>query len=66
MRISEVAGELVLDITDYGRYQPAHIGSAQGAAGMHDRASELVGEIHWDEGGEGGTKVLLRFPLPPG
>ena len=64
VRVSELAGELVLDITDYGHYEPERIGEGQGTSGMRERAAQLQGEISWDEGTQGGTKVLLRFPLP--
>jgi signal transduction histidine kinase len=63
VRISELAGELVLDVTDFGHYTPSRIGEGQGTAGMRERAAELHGEIRWDEGTQGGTKVVLRFPL---
>lgn len=63
VRVSELAGELVLEITDYGRYDPQGIGAGQGTAGMRERAAELQGDIQWDEATQGGTKVLLRFPL---
>lgn len=63
VRVSELAGELVLEITDYGRYDPQGIGAGQGTAGMRERAAELQGDIQWDEATQGGSKVLLRFPL---
>lgn len=65
VRIGELAGELVLDITDYGHYAPERIGEGQGTAGMRERATGLGGAIHWDEGTQGGTKVVLRVPLVP-
>ena len=63
VRIRELAGELVLEITDFGHYAPERIGEGQGTAGMRERAADLGGDIHWDEGTQGGTKVVLRFPL---
>lgn len=63
VRVSELAGELVLEITDFGLYDPQRIGAGQGTAGMRERAAELQGDIQWDEATQGGTKVLLRFPL---
>lgn len=63
VRVSELAGELVLEITDYGLYDPQRIGAGQGTVGMRERAAELQGDIQWDEATQGGTKVLLRFPL---
>lgn len=64
VRVSVVESELVLDITDYGRYQPELLGEGQGTRNMREHAVGLGGEIAWDAGTLGGTKVLLRFPLP--
>ena len=57
--------ELLLDITDDGPepWQPG-AGDGQGTRGMRQRASELRGSIDWDQGTTGGTKVVLRVPLP--
>ncbi len=57
--------ELLLDITDDGP-EPWHPGEGdgQGTRGMRHRASQLHGSIGWDEGTTGGTKVVLRVPLP--
>lgn len=60
------AAELVVEITDDGLYAPAGIGSGTGTSGMRERAAQLQGEIHWDEGTRGGTKVVLRVPLRAG
>lgn len=64
VRISLLGPELLLDVTDLGRWNPARIGTGQGTVGMREHADGLDGEIRWDEGTQGGTKVLLRFPLP--
>ncbi len=52
--------ELLLEITDDGSYRPAQIGEGRGTATMRERASALQGDIRWDQGTLGGTKVLLR------
>lgn len=63
IRSRRVAGDLVLDVTDDGPGpKPEQTGA--GTSAMRRRAAELHGSIHWDAGTEGGTKVLLRFPLP--
>lgn len=64
VRISHLAGELVLDVTDFGRYTPQAIGEGQGTRNMREHAAGLGGDIAWDEATQGGTKVLLRVPLP--
>ncbi|HEX4871583.1 MAG TPA: ATP-binding protein [Nevskiaceae bacterium] len=63
IRARVVAGELMLDVTDDG---PGVEGlrSGQGTRGMQARAEQLHGSIAWDPGTTGGTKVVLRFPLP--
>ena len=43
---------------------PARIGSGRGTRSMQSRAGELHGDIVWQAGTLGGTKVRLRFPLP--
>ena len=65
MRIGAVGGELLLDVTDDGPGLAA-AGRAQGRgiAGMRNRAEALHGSIGWESGTLGGTKVILRFPLP--
>lgn len=57
--------ELLLDITDDGPepWRPG-VGDGQGTLGMRQRASELHGSIDWGRGTTGGTKVVLRVPLP--
>ena len=63
IRVAQSARELVLDITDDG---PGSSGppEGRGSDNMRQRAAELQGSIAWDAGTLGGTKVLLRFPLP--
>ncbi len=63
IRARLVAGELLLDVTDDGPGpQPDRRGA--GTSAMRRRAQDLHGSIEWNRGTEGGTKVLLRFPLP--
>lgn len=68
MRIRAVADELLLDLTDDGPGLPAPGAGAagRGIAGMRHRAQALHGSIGWEAGTLGGTKVILRFPLPAG
>jgi len=55
---------LVLDVTDDGD-SLSHDGPlGRGMVNMRRRAEELHGSIAWDAGTFGGTKVVLRFPLP--
>ena len=63
IRSRQIGEDLVLDVTDDGPGpRPEQTGA--GTSAMRRRAEELHGSIHWDAGTEGGTKVLLRFPLP--
>jgi signal transduction histidine kinase len=56
---------LLLDVTDLGgAAAPVEPGSGRGTAAMQERAAELRGSIAWTAGTEGGTKVVLQFPLP--
>ncbi|MEO8671374.1 MAG: ATP-binding protein [Tahibacter sp.] len=62
VRLAVRSGDLLLELTDDG-----HRGVVAGGTGMRSmrhRAEELAGDIRWTEGTAGGTKVLLRFPLP--
>ena len=63
IRSRQNGGDLVLDVTDDGP-GPKLAQTGAGTTAMRRRAEELHGSIHWDAGTEGGTKVLLRFPLP--
>lgn len=64
IRVSHLVDELVLDVTDFGHYAPQAIGEGQGTRNMREHAAGLGGGIVWDEATQGGTKVLLRVPLP--
>ncbi|ROH87801.1 ATP-binding protein [Stagnimonas aquatica] len=52
--------ELMLEITDDGQFEAARIGAGAGTSGMRERAADLGGDIRWNEGTLGGTKVILR------
>ena len=62
--VDRVGNDLVFEVTDDGRFDPARIGEGRGTRSMQSRAGELHGNISWQAGTLGGTKVLLRFPLP--
>ena len=65
MRICALGDELLLDVTDDGPgLATAADASGSGIAGMRHRAQALQGRIDWEAGTLGGTKVILRFPLP--
>ncbi|MBX3727214.1 MAG: hypothetical protein KF823_14995 [Xanthomonadales bacterium] len=69
VRVQVAAGpELLLELTDDGSADLAGVGAAAGSGvrNMRDRARALDGEIDWRAGTLGGTKVLLRAPLPGG
>jgi signal transduction histidine kinase len=59
-----VGNDLVFEVTDDGHFDPSRIGEGRGTRSMQSRAGELHGNISWQAGTLGGTKVLLRFPLP--
>jgi signal transduction histidine kinase len=63
VRLYEVDGVLMCDVTDDGRFDDQQIGSGTGTQSMRARADELGGEIAWHPGTLGGTKVTLRVPL---
>lgn len=63
--VDRVGSDLVFEVTDDGRFDPSRIGEGRGTRSMQSRAGELHGRISWQAGTLGGTKVLLRFPLPP-
>lgn len=63
VRVSHLVDELVLDITDFGHFEAAQVGQGQGSQNMRQHAAGLGGAVRWDEGTQGGTKVLLRMPL---
>lgn len=60
VRAFRAGAELMLEITDDGQYQPAQIGEGRGTSTMRERAAGLGGDIRWNEGTLGGTKVILR------
>ena len=62
--VDRVGNDLVFEVTDDGRFDPSRIGEGRGTRSMQSRAGELHGNISWQAGTLGGTKVLLRFPLP--
>lgn len=62
--IARIGSDLIFEVTDDGRFNPARIGDGRGTRSMRSRADELHGNIHWQQGTLGGTKVHLRFPLP--
>ena len=62
--VARVGHDLFFEVTDDGHFDPARIGEGRGTRSMLSRAGELHGDISWQAGTQGGTKVLLRFPLP--
>lgn len=64
VNVGEAGPWLVFEITDDGHFEPARIGQGRGTRSMQTRAGELHGDIAWQAGTLGGTKVCLRFPLP--
>lgn len=62
--IEQVGHELAFEVTDDGLFDDSLIGSGRGTRSMRSRAGELHGNIHWQPGTEGGTKVRLCVPLP--
>ena len=66
IRSSVVADTLIIDVTDDAAVAllDTDIGSGVGTRGMKARAEQIHGSISWDKGTQGGTKVLLRVPLP--
>ena len=62
--VGRAANDLVFEVTDDGHFDPNRIGEGRGTRSMQTRAGELLGNISWQAGTLGGTKVLLRFPLP--
>lgn len=63
--VGRIGSELVFEVTDDGCFNAARIGDGRGTRSMRSRADELHGNIRWQQGTLGGTKVQLRFPLPP-
>lgn len=65
VRVRLDAQQLLLDLTDDGFGSPAEPREGRGMDSMRARAAELQGRIDWAPGTLGGTKITLRFPLPP-
>lgn len=63
--VGRAGNDLIFEVTDDGHFDPARIGGGRGTRSLRQRADELHGDIHWRQGTLGGTKVHLRFPLPP-
>ncbi len=57
---------LLLDYTDDGPepHTDAHAVQGAGTGNIRARAEELHGQVNWTEGTQGGTKIVLEFPLP--
>lgn len=64
VRVRASAARLLIDITDDGPGLGTAAAASRGMQGMRQRAGELQGSLHWDAGTQGGTKVILEFPLP--
>lgn len=64
VRVVVQGAVLVLDITDDGSGLQPQAAPSRGMQSMQSRARELQGALHWDAGTQGGTKVVLEFPLP--
>jgi len=53
-----------LEVTDDGRgFDAASIRAGVGLSGMHERASEIGGELTVESGPGKGTRVMVEFPL---
>lgn len=64
IRVQTLGSELAVEITDFGRFRSEGIGQGTGTRNMQQHAEQLGGELEWNEATLGGTRVLLRFPLP--
>lgn len=63
VRAFRAGSELMLEITDNGQFRPDQIGEGRGTATMRERAQDLGGDIRWNVGTLGGTKVILRAKI---
>jgi signal transduction histidine kinase len=66
VRVRPDGQQLLLDVTDDGFGTPANMREGRGMDSMRSRAAELKGHIDWTPGTQGGTKIVLRFPLQGG
>lgn len=66
VRVRPDGAQLLLDVTDDGFGTPVDVQEGRGMDSMRSRAAELKGRIDWTPGTQGGTKIVLRFPLPEG
>jgi signal transduction histidine kinase len=66
VRVRPDGAQLLLDVTDDGFGTPESVREGRGMDSMRTRAAELKGRIDWTPGTQGGTKIVLRFPLPEG
>lgn len=64
LRVRPDGTQLLLDLTDDGFGTPEHAAEGRGMHNMRSRAAALQGRIDWAPGTLGGTKIVLRFPLP--
>ena len=58
-----IADDLMLDLTDDGAFNAEPAVSGSGTRSMQERTAALHGQIAWQAGTWGGTKVALRVPL---
>ena len=64
VRVAVREQQLRLELTDDGSGAGVAAAAAgSGLRGMRERAAELAGDIDWQAGTAGGTKVLLSMPL---
>ena len=64
MRVKCTGNLLLLDVTDDGPGLSQFAAAGRGTTNMKQRADALHGSINWTPGTEGGTKVVLQFPMP--
>ncbi len=66
LRARHVDGLMYIDISDQGEHFDATSSLGSGLQTMRARAEQLGGALELGPATLQGTKVLLRFPLPPG